>query len=375
MRLDLVPATAWSHSRSSWSPRCAPTVATASAGRLLVAIIGDCHSQWDERDAAALELLAPDLALFVGDFGNQEDKQTVAAVAASSVRHKASIFGNHDVMWLTRKWRGHHPLSWYRGHAATKMAMTHDERPVFSDEAVEELHRLLEDSDVGYRRRDFDALGLSVVGGRPFSSGGQPNAARPHLQKSKFYRWHWRVRSLEQSAARIVRAARGAPPSHDIIMLAHNGPAGLGGTVDAPCGRDWSSGARKVQPRDWGDADLRMALDEARASGLRVPLVAFGHMHERLQRGAGVELRRMVAREGATTFVNAARVPRWRDGADGEREGALTLVELARDGDGGGTPTDGDGGGWEVERVRQVWLSAAGEVTEERIEALEPLRV
>ena len=373
MRLDALassrwsPRSSWSHC-CSWSPRCVPAAATSSAGgRLLVAIIGDCHCQWDERDAAALDLLAPDLALFVGDFGNQEDEKTVAAVAASAVQHKASIFGNHDFLWLSRKWRGHHPLSWYRGHAATKLAVGPDERPTFSDETVEQLHRLLEDSDVGYRRRDFAALGLSVVGGRPFSSGGQPNAAAPHLQKSKFYRWHWRVRSLEQSAARIVRAARGAPPSHDVVMLAHNGPAGLGGTVDSPCGRDWSIGrARKVQPRDWGDADLRMAIDEARTSGLRVPLVAFGHMHERLQRGAGVELRRMVAREGDTTFVNAARVPRWRQGADGEREGALTLVDLTRDG-------DADGGGWEVEQVRQVWLSPAGEVTEERIETLEPV--
>jgi|TARA_B100000524_G_scaffold59228_1_gene27506 hypothetical protein len=38
---------------------------------LRIAVVGDCHDQWDADDNAALAALAPDLVLLVGDFGNE----------------------------------------------------------------------------------------------------------------------------------------------------------------------------------------------------------------------------------------------------------------------------------------------------------------
>ncbi|MFN7245444.1 MAG: TIGR04168 family protein, partial [Microcystis sp.] len=36
-----------------------------------IAVIGDVHDQWEIEDNLALEALQVDLALFVGDFGNE----------------------------------------------------------------------------------------------------------------------------------------------------------------------------------------------------------------------------------------------------------------------------------------------------------------
>jgi len=51
--------------------------------RLTLAIVGDLHGQWNQHDAAALRALSPDIALFVGDFGN-EAVEVVASVATAS---------------------------------------------------------------------------------------------------------------------------------------------------------------------------------------------------------------------------------------------------------------------------------------------------
>lgn len=59
-----------------------------------LAVVGDVHGQWSERDEAALRWLGADMALFVGDFG-EEVVELVGRVAALDVP-KAVILGNHD---------------------------------------------------------------------------------------------------------------------------------------------------------------------------------------------------------------------------------------------------------------------------------------
>lgn len=58
-----------------------PRLARATPRTLRLALIGDVHGAWSPADAAALRWLAPDAALFVGDFGN-EDVGVVKAVAS-----------------------------------------------------------------------------------------------------------------------------------------------------------------------------------------------------------------------------------------------------------------------------------------------------
>ena len=44
------------------------------SGCCRLVIVGDVHDAWGPRDVAALQHLAPDMVLFVGDFGNENLK-------------------------------------------------------------------------------------------------------------------------------------------------------------------------------------------------------------------------------------------------------------------------------------------------------------
>lgn len=116
---------------------------------------------------------------------------------------------------------------------------------------------------------------------------------------------------MRQSAAAIVDAARNAQ-HRDLVILAHNGPLGLGAGTDDMFGKDFGKPGG-----DWGDRDLALAIQRIEGFGLRVRAVIAGHMHHKLVHPRGGERRRFL-RRGDTLFVNAAHVPRVRQTADGE---------------------------------------------------------
>ena len=62
---------------------------------------------------------------------------------------------------------------------------------------------------------------------------------------------------------------------------------------------------------DHGDLDLRAAIDHARERGKRVRAVIAGHMHHALKGGGR---RTWQVDRDDTLFINAAEVPRHRDG-------------------------------------------------------------
>jgi len=188
---------------------------------------------------------------------------------------------------------------------------------------------------------------VSVVGARPFSKGGDSFAAC-----ERFYRAFYGVATARESAAKVVSAAREAPAGRSLVVMAHNGPAGMGAARGDPCGVDWLG----PEAGDHGDADLRMALEALHSGGevesgsgggggggadgatvgdgggggrdggggsdrdgddgddgrRHVALVLHGHMHHVLRGGA--DRRRMVHVDAGrgTVVLNAATVPRVR---------------------------------------------------------------
>lgn len=78
------------------SVACLTPLVLSEPAKLVV--VGDVHNNWSERDALALKFLEPDVALFVGDFG-EEVVQLVEAIKdhmdACNVP-AAYILGNHD---------------------------------------------------------------------------------------------------------------------------------------------------------------------------------------------------------------------------------------------------------------------------------------
>ncbi|KAI4344252.1 hypothetical protein L6164_011499 [Bauhinia variegata] len=247
-----------------------------------IAIVGDVHDCWNlQEDSKALQFLQPDLVLFTGDFGD-ENVELVKNVANLDFP-KAVILGNHD-SWFTRKFSGS------------------------KKDGVQLQLECLGEEHVAYQRLDFPLIKVSVVGGRPFSCGGQ------QLFRKKLLSARYGVEDMEGSAKRIHKAALGTPEDHFLILLAHNGPTGLGSNLNDICGKDWVFGGG-----DHGDPDLTQAISLLKEnSGLSVPLIVFGHMHKELAYGNGSR-KMIVVGPDNTAYLNGAIVPRVKR-LDGEGE-------------------------------------------------------
>ncbi|MEG3990142.1 TIGR04168 family protein [Microcoleus sp. S28C3] len=249
------------------------------AKSIKIAVVGDVHDLWEPEDGEALKHLDVDLVLFVGDFGN-ESVEVVRAIAQLDIR-KAAVFGNHDAWYTATEW----------GRSQCPYDQT-------QENWVKQQLDLMGEAHVGYGKRDFPELGVTVVGSRPFTWGGS------EWKYGDFYSEWFGVESFEESAQRIAAAAAQAD-CENVIFLGHTGPTGLGEAPEDPCGRDW-----KPLGGDWGDPDFAEAIDRTRSSGKHIPLVTFGHMHHKL-RHTKQELRKSleVSAEG-TVYLNAASVPR-----------------------------------------------------------------
>ncbi|NJL36524.1 MAG: TIGR04168 family protein [Leptolyngbyaceae cyanobacterium SM1_4_3] len=263
---------------------------------LTIAVIGDVHDCWDADDGLALKHLGVDLVLLVGDFGN-ESVEVVRAIAALDIP-KAAILGNHD--------------AWYSATEWGRKKCPYDRR---KEDRVQQQLDLLGAAHVGYGKLDLSELGLTVVGGRPFSWGGST------WKNQEFYRERYEVTSFAESTAKIFAAADSAT-EETLIFIGHCGPTGLGDQAEDPCGKDW-------QPigGDYGDPDLAEAIAQTRLSSKKIPLVAFGHMHHRL-RHTKTQLRKTVhtSPEGMV-YLNAASVPRIVE-QGGDRLRNFSLVSL-----------------------------------------------
>ncbi|XP_024366334.1 uncharacterized protein [Physcomitrium patens] len=264
-----------------------------------IAIVGDVHDDWHPvKDSKALHLLKPDVVLFTGDFGN-ENVDLVRDVSKLDFP-KAAILGNHDC------WETVSPFAPYMDKSDSEI------------DKVQEQLELLGDVHVGFGRLDFPALRLSVVGGRPFSMGGE----RIHSAYNPFAALlgpRFGVHSFRESAQRMVENAKKAPPDSSLVFLAHNGPRGLGSKVHDICGRDWVE-----RGGDHGDPDFEEAIAKVKQEGIRVPLVVFGHMHQQLQRGNPLKRTMLLVGPDKTIYLNAAVVPRVRGIMD---PGLTTLTQ------------------------------------------------
>ena len=234
-----------------------------------IAILGDLHGSFDELlDGPVLSRFP--LGLCTGDLtpNRGRDRFDVAMRIGSELASLGvrTVLGNHD------------GPACFTGRAFPKSYLS--------------LCEVLGAHHLAGRLEDFPELGVSIIGARPLSTGG------PELKYRVPGREMW---TFEQWGAEIAALARQATQPR-LVVLAHCGPTGLGSLRDAPYGCDF-----RVGEGDWGDRDLRLALDSLRAEGVAVAAVVAGHMHHVLN-GGGQRVR--VAREHETLHVNAAVVPR-----------------------------------------------------------------
>lgn len=253
-----------------------------------LAVVGDIHESWDERDAGLLDAEGYDGALFVGDFfahrvgSGLETARRVASLRTPAV----AVAGNHDAV----------PLRHLAAEMVDGLAPFRDVLGRGMTARVEAFRQALGPIALGgYSLHDLGSVQILV--GRPHSAGG------PRLTYARYLKSAFGIGSMHESARRLRVLVEQAARERPLVMLAHNGPTGLGVHASDPCGRDFHP-----SHGDWGDQDLRAAIEHARDLGLPLVAVVFGHMHHALRWGMGE--RRWNQRDDGVLYVNAARVPR-----------------------------------------------------------------
>lgn len=254
-----------------------------------IGVIGDVHLDFDEVDVRQLDEREYDALFFVGDLATYSHKGGLeVARAIAKLRTPALVVpGNHDAANVFQM--------------AAEVLEADVILPLLNvgqRTRESELASALGEARVaGYSLHSFETSWgpLDVIAGRPHSAGGVHLAFRPHLEQA------FGVSDMEQSAERLC-ALVDESRAEQLLFLAHNGPSGLGDRRDDIWGCDF----RKSEG-DFGDPDLREAIEHARARGKNVRAVVAGHMHHHLKGGGQ---RRWTRTKDGVLYVNTARVPR-----------------------------------------------------------------
>jgi uncharacterized protein (TIGR04168 family) len=251
-----------------------------------LAVIGDVHHAFNEVDTAYFNASDHEALLFTGDIYNYSLQRGLRAASELAELNKPALLipGNHDAI---------HPAQLAaeitrRTSLIRLTAVGHERR-------VRDLREAVGGVQVGGYMTHRLAEGLDVVTGRPHSMGGSSISFAPHLAEA------YGVRNQEDSVRRL-RQCVDESDAPQLVFLAHNGPTGLGERRSDLWGADF-----RREEGDFGDADLRLAIDYALESGKHVLAVVAGHMHHRI-RGGGK--RNWYERRDGVLYINAARVPR-----------------------------------------------------------------
>lgn len=286
-----------------------------------IAVIGDVHEQWNGADNVYFNSSDVDLLLFVGDLTSIFSLRRTPSIARrlAGLRKRALLIaGNHDIhnlVQLVAEVLDREPLMWWSGarHASFHRRLARWIAPVQMGGYSSHFFR-------------FGDTAFDVIVGRPCSMGsgvvrGKTGDFRKRLNFARLLNEVYGVHDLAASAQRLKQCVDAAR-SGRIIFLAHNGPTGLGDAPDALWGRDFGGEIGG----DWGDEDLRAAIDYAQEKGKQVDAVVAGHMHLRTKQG---EERPWHKRLDGVHYVNAARVPRVRPAGRHHVRIALNGVEAS----------------------------------------------
>lgn len=254
-----------------------------------IAIIGDIHHHFNQADLTYFNQSAYDLILCVGDLANWRPRPALSVARLLAQLEKPALFipGNHDGVTAWQLLAEVKEWPWL-----ARLASWGQER------RVRALHDALGPLFWGgYTAHTFGAGEdeVTVITARPHAMGGSALSFAPYLARQ------YGVHSLTQSAERMMRCVDAAA-SQQLIFLAHNGPTGLGDQATDIWGCDF----RPAQG-DFGDKDLRIAIDYARQQGKRVLAVIAGHMHQQTKNG---QIRPWYSQQDGISYLNPARVPR-----------------------------------------------------------------
>jgi uncharacterized protein (TIGR04168 family) len=272
-----------------------------------IALIGDLHGHWDDWDARYFSASDYALLLFTGDLGSgtRDNGVRIARTIARIDKPALLMPGNNDA-------RSAPQIAAELGHQHGLRALLRLGMP--------DVQRSVAPTGVslcGYSAHPLVLAGreLTLLAARPYARGGGELSFEAELRANHG------IDSMAASTARLC-ALVDAATTRDLLVLAHNGPAGLGSAPTDLWGCDFQEPGG-----DFGDPDLRAMIDHARATDKRVLAVIAGHMHGPTRAGAARTVQRTC---DGTLFVNPARVPR----IVGDARGVLrhhVALELARE--------------------------------------------
>ena len=254
-----------------------------------IGIIGDVHLHFNQHDVSYFNSSDYNLLLFVGDLVNYRSTQILSMGQLLGQLNKPVylIPGNHDGTSLLQLLAEVTDQTWLRQLSS----LGSDRRVSLMNAGLSSLHVC------GYSLHSFDFgdIQFDLIAGRPHAMGGGRLSFPRQLQQVHG------ISSMDASCARMTQLVESST-SERILFLAHNGPTGLGDKRDAIWGCDF----RKSEG-DFGDPDLRVAIDLATQRGTTVSAVIAGHMHHQLKGGGQ---RQWHVHKNETHYINAARVPR-----------------------------------------------------------------
>ncbi|MGJ4746563.1 metallophosphoesterase [Leptospira sp. SA-E8] len=255
-----------------------------------IAVVGDIHGFWTWVDTEYFSKSNYDSVIFTGDLGNNLPGNTnkIAQWISKVRKPKYIILGNHDttsIPQLLMEITNASPNMGYLSHT-------------FHLLRYKILLKKLGDTNICQYNLSDAGKGLSILGARPLSMGARFNF--PIFLKSVFG-----ISSYQESEKKLHELIRDIDfQKQDLLVLAHNGPSGLGAKAHDIWGCDF-----KKEEGDFGDKDLGDFIQTIVKQGKKPKVVIAGHMHHS-SRKLRVKTRVWKKKEQDILYLNPARVPR-----------------------------------------------------------------
>lgn len=252
--------------------------------------MGDIHGFWTWVDTEYFSENNYDFLIFTGDLGNNRPGNTneIARLISKVRKPKYIILGNHDttsIPQLLMEIANISPNMGYLSHT-------------FHLKRYKKLLKDLGDTRICQYNLSDAGTGISLLGARPLSMG-----ARFNFQI--FLKSVFGISSYEESETKLLELVQDLDfQTLDLIILAHNGPSGLGGRAHDIWGCDFKS-----EEGDFGDKDLGDFIRKLAGKGKKPKVVIAGHMHHS-SRKLRLKTRIWKKKEEGILYLNPARVPR-----------------------------------------------------------------
>ncbi|PJZ50016.1 metallophosphoesterase [Leptospira saintgironsiae] len=255
-----------------------------------IAVVGDIHGFWTWVDTEYFSKSNYDSVIFTGDLGNVRpgSANKIAQLISKVRKPKYIILGNHDttsIPQLLMEITNASPNIGYLSH-------------IFHLLRYKKLLKDLGDTHICQYNLSEAGQGISILGSRPLSMGGRFNF-------QLFIKSLFGISSYEESEKKLHELIQGIDfQKQDLIILAHNGPSGLGDKAYDIWGCDF-----KKEEGDFGDKDLGNFIRTISKQGKKPKVVIAGHMHHS-SRKLRVKTRIWKRKEEGILYLNPARVPR-----------------------------------------------------------------